>query len=112
VLIWLLEVNNTSIIFLVEAFKKVAKRVGLGEGTAFIEILIKGHSLHEISHPFLTQVLAGEFEVDGILIDHPQPDEIVLLLSIATQLPNVVDADAIIDFLIFVVSVEFQLGDI
>ena len=106
-LVRLLQSHNPGIVFMVETVEEVSERVCLREGPPFIEIFIKSHGLYQISHPFLTEIHIGEFEVHGILIDKVQAYKEKLFLAVATQLADSIDADAIICLLVFVIAVDF-----
>jgi hypothetical protein len=91
---------------MVETVEEVSEGVCLREGPPFIEILIKSHGLYQISHPFLTEIHIGEFEVHSILINKIQANEEKLFLAVATQLADSIDADAILGLLILVIAVD------
>lgn len=81
-LLWLLEGDDTGVVFFVKTTEIVAKGVSFREGSPLVEVLIESHGLHEIAHPLFTEIHAGELIVNGIF-QKRDADEEKLFFAVA-----------------------------
>ena len=68
---------------------KLSLRVGL----SFLEVFVVGHRLMEIPDPLLTDVLVEKLEVDVLLLQRPNPQEVVLLFPIRLDFLDIGESD-------------------
>lgn len=85
---------------------EICERICFGEDLFLIKILIEGHGLHEIPHPFFTKIPIGELQIDGTLYQH-HLDEIEVFLPVASDLLYIIYTDCILNAFIWWIWVDF-----